>query len=131
MPKRKDPANVLSDGIMDMTLGGRIFACREKSGLSTEMLSSLLGVRPATLKAWENDRSEPRVNKIVALAGILGVSPTYFLAEEGFKGGSVGIPRGRAGKLLQKLKQEMAEIDEEQKQLTRRLHKIKLLVDRL
>ncbi len=88
-------------------------------------------MRPATLKAWENDRSEPRVNKIVALAGILGVSPTYFLAEEGFKGGSVGIPRGRAGKLLQKLKQEMAEIDEEQKQLTRRLHKIKLLVDRL
>ena len=29
---------------------------------------------------WEADRSEPRANKPVALAGILNVSPTYLLS---------------------------------------------------
>ena len=105
MPKRKDPANVLSDGIMDMTLGGRIFECREKSGLSTEMLASLLGVRPATLKAWENDRSEPRVNKLVALAGLFGVSPTHFLAKEEDDGLNISDKMGSRGKLVEMLKE--------------------------
>ena len=39
-----------------------------------------LGVRKATYMAWEADRSEPRANKLVALAGILNVSPTYLLS---------------------------------------------------
>ena len=30
--------------------------------------------------AWEADQSEPRANKLVALAGILNVSPTYLLS---------------------------------------------------
>ena len=41
---------------------------------------SRLGVRKATYLAWEADRSEPRANKLVALAGILNVSPTYILS---------------------------------------------------
>ena len=64
----------------DATLGGRISRAREASGLTVAQVVKRLGVRVATYSAWEADRSEPRANKLVALAGILNVSPTYLLS---------------------------------------------------
>ena len=64
----------------DATLGGRISLARETSGLTVVQVVKRLGVRVATYSAWEADRSEPRANKLVALAGILNVSPTYLLS---------------------------------------------------
>ena len=64
----------------DATLGGRISFAREASGLTVAQVVKRLGVRVATYSAWEADRSEPRANKLVALAGILNVSPPYLLS---------------------------------------------------
>ena len=67
----------------DDTLGGRIVAAREAAGLTSKELSVRLGVATKTVANWENDRSEPRSNKLSMLAGLLGVSPTWLLAGRG------------------------------------------------
>ncbi len=76
MPKH----TIFFDDNQDTTLGGRVFQAREATGMTVAQVVSRLGVRKATYMAWEADRSEPRANKLVALAGILNVSPTYLLS---------------------------------------------------
>ena len=76
MPRR----TIFFDDNEDTTLGGRISSAREVAGLTVTKVISQLGVRKTTYMAWEADRSEPRANKLVALAGILNVSPTYLLS---------------------------------------------------
>ena len=76
MPKR----SIFYDDMEDTTLGGRGFQARQAAGLTVSQVIKRLGVRKATYLAWEADRSEPRANKLVALAGILNVSPTYLLS---------------------------------------------------
>lgn len=61
------------------TLGGRISRAREGLGLSTAQLARRLGVKTNTVQAWETDRSEPRANRIIMLAGMIGVSPAWLL----------------------------------------------------
>ncbi|MEK9911568.1 MAG: helix-turn-helix transcriptional regulator [Candidatus Puniceispirillum sp.] len=75
MPNR----NIFQNDEEDSTLGGRISQAREASGMSVAEVVKQLGVRAKTYEAWESDRSEPRANKLVALAGILNVSPPYLL----------------------------------------------------
>ncbi|CTQ53984.1 transcriptional repressor DicA [Roseibium album] len=67
----------------DYTLGERICKARDASGLSTAQLARRLGIKTATLHSWEADRSEPRSNKLVLLAGVLNVSPTWLLVGRG------------------------------------------------
>jgi transcriptional regulator with XRE-family HTH domain len=131
MPNRKSPLNVLSVGNEEMTLGGRIHQSRNNAGMSQQMLANLLGVKSSTLKAWENDRSEPRVNKLVAMSGILGVSPTFFIAEEGNAGIAVTANRGRHTKLVNLLKEEMEVLYEEQKTINLRIRKMNNLIKKL
>jgi transcriptional regulator with XRE-family HTH domain len=76
MPKR----SIFYDDNEDTTLGGRVSQAREAADLTVSQVINRLGVRKATYLAWEADRSEPRANKLVALAGILNVSPTYLLS---------------------------------------------------
>ena len=76
MPKR----TIFFDDNQDTTLGGRVFQAREAAGMTVAQVINRLGVRKATYMAWEADRSEPRANKLVALAGILNVSPTFLLS---------------------------------------------------
>ena len=76
MPKR----SIFYNDKEDTTFGGRVFQAREAAGLTVSQVINRLGVRKATYLAWEADRSEPRANKLVALAGILNVSPTYLLS---------------------------------------------------
>lgn len=123
--------NILSPEEPMSTLGSRIFETRRNAGMSLNMLASLVGVKPATLRAWENDRSEPRLNKLVAMAGIVGVSPTYFIAEEGNPGDEVKGVRGRNDKLLAMLKDELRFINEQQKLQNQRLRKINSLIEKL
>jgi len=131
MPNRKSSLNVLSVGNEEMTLGGRIHQSRNNAGMSQQMLANLLGVKSSTLKAWENDRSEPRVNKLVAMSGILGVSPTFFIAEEGNAGIAVTANRGRQNKLVNLLKKEMEALYEEQKTINLRIRKMNNLIKKL
>ncbi|ADZ71220.1 helix-turn-helix domain-containing protein [Polymorphum gilvum] len=73
----------LRGGGPERTLGERICLARDAAGLSTAQLARRLGVRTATLQAWESDRAEPRSNRLVLLAGVLGVSPTWLLVGRG------------------------------------------------
>lgn len=65
------------------TLGGRIGRAREAAGLSVRETANRLGVKRETVSAWENDRSEPRTNRLYMLAGILGVSPVWLISGAG------------------------------------------------
>ena len=131
MHNNKKPDNILTAGEEEMTLGGRLYASRQNAGMSLNLAARLLGVKSSTLKSWENDRSEPRVNKLVALAGLLGVSPTHFMAEEGNDGVDVSAIKGRRGKLVEVLREETSCALKEQKQLNQRLRKIDALIQKL
>jgi HTH-type transcriptional regulator, cell division transcriptional repressor len=61
------------------TLGGRIWRARDALDISVAQLARRLGVKAETIAAWESDRSEPRANRLIMLAGVLGVSPTWLL----------------------------------------------------
>lgn len=68
---------------LDDTIGGRISVAREALGLSAVQLARRLGVKTKTLQDWEADRAEPRANRLVMLAGVLNVSPTWVLVGKG------------------------------------------------
>lgn len=65
------------------TFGDRLTAAREAQGMSVSKLAGRLGVKIQTLQGWENDRSEPRANKLQMLAGVLNVSIRWLLTGEG------------------------------------------------
>ncbi|WP_282610243.1 helix-turn-helix domain-containing protein [Pelagibius sp. Alg239-R121] len=61
------------------TIGGRIRQARTEAGLSQKQLATRLAVTNKTLENWEEDRSEPRANKLVMLAGVLNIPSTWLL----------------------------------------------------
>ena len=65
------------------TLGGRIVYAREAQDLTTSQLARRMGVKTETLNDWETDRAEPRSNRLLTLAGMLNVSPTWLLTGAG------------------------------------------------
>ena len=75
------------------TLGDRIAGAREAAGLTQAGLARGLGVRLATVQAWEDDRAEPRANKLQMAAGLLNVSVGWLLTGGG--DGPDGPPEGR------------------------------------
>ena len=65
------------------TFGDRLAAARDAAGLTQDQLAKRLGVKPKTLRGWENDVSEPRANKLQMMAGVLNVSIPWLLTGEG------------------------------------------------
>ena len=65
------------------TFGDRMTGAREASGLSQAELARRMGVKLGTIRAWENDQSEPRANRLQMLAGMLGVSIMWLLTGQG------------------------------------------------
>ena len=65
------------------TFGDRVAGAREDAGLSQDELARRLGIRSRTLQGWEEDRSEPRANKLQMLAGITGVSLRWLMTGQG------------------------------------------------
>ncbi len=65
------------------TFGDRVAGAREQAGMSQADLAKRLGVKLKTMKAWEDDLSEPRANRLSILSGILGVSLRWLLTAEG------------------------------------------------
>ena len=61
------------------TFGDRIAGARDVAGMSQSDLARRLGVRLSTLHAWEEDRSEPRANRLQMLSGLLNVSLPWLL----------------------------------------------------
>ena len=123
--------NVLLSDEPESTLGERICNARQEAGLSLSLASHLAGVKASTLRDWERDRSEPRVNKLVALAGIFGVSPTHLLAEEGNSSNPVAVTKGRHEKVIALCKAEIADIEKQQIALTKRLGEISKLLKKV
>ena len=65
------------------TFGDRLAAAREQAGLTQGALADKLGVKKATLSAWENDLKEPRANRLQMLAGMLSVSLSWLMTGMG------------------------------------------------
>ncbi|MGD1878518.1 MAG: helix-turn-helix domain-containing protein [Kiloniellaceae bacterium] len=65
------------------TIGGRIARAREAAGLTVAQAARRLGVKTVTWQGWENDRAEPRSNKLLLMAGSFSVSPTWLLTGYG------------------------------------------------
>src|SRR6056297_474952 len=109
------------------TFGDRMTGAREASGLSQTELAKRLGVKVKTIRAWENDQSEPRANKLQMLAGMLGVSIMWILTGEGdgLDGPERGddLPDEMADLLseLRKMKVDQARMAERMGRLEKRL----------
>lgn len=65
------------------TFGDRLGLAREAAGVSQVQLADRLGVKVQTLRNWEEDRSEPRANKLQMLAGMLNVSMVWLMSGQG------------------------------------------------
>ncbi|XDA97617.1 helix-turn-helix transcriptional regulator [Sulfitobacter sp. LCG007] len=65
------------------TFGDRMTGAREAAGMSQSDLARRLGVRLETLRAWEEDTSEPRANRLSMIAGVLNVSMPWLLTGQG------------------------------------------------
>lgn len=65
------------------TIGGRISLARDAIGLTVEQASAIAGVTTETWANWENDRAEPRANRLDMLARILQVSIAWLLNGQG------------------------------------------------
>jgi transcriptional regulator with XRE-family HTH domain len=74
------------------TFGDRVLAAREAAGVEQRDLALRLGVALRTVRAWEDDQSEPRANRMQMLAGVLGVSLRWLMTGEG-----PGVPSPEAG----------------------------------
>lgn len=61
------------------TFGGRLSRARSATDLSTKELAWRLGVKTATINAWECDRSQPSAQRMNKLSGILSVSLSWLL----------------------------------------------------
>tara|TARA_B100000989_G_C19393540_1_gene406777 strand:- start:190 stop:585 length:396 start_codon:yes stop_codon:yes gene_type:complete len=131
MSSIEEEYNVVSTSQPEMTLGGRIAQLRMNGNFDSVDLSKQLGVRLATYESWELDRSEPRINKLVALAAILGVSPTYLLAEEGHKGIRKKNQKSQHTLELIKLQQQVLFLEAQMKENLKQLKKISRAITNL
>ena len=128
---QKKEINVVSTSQPEMTLGGRIAKLRTDGGFDSVELSRQLGVKHETYESWELDRSEPRINKLVALAAILGVSPTYLLAEEGHKGVKEKSKNSTRSIKLINLQQKVLFLEAQLKENLKQLKKISRAINNL
>lgn len=65
------------------TFGDRVVAARDAMGMTQSQLARRLGIQLKTLRNWEEDRSEPRANKLQMLAGMLNVSIIWLMSGQG------------------------------------------------
>lgn len=65
------------------TFGDRLADARAAMGLGQEELAHRIGVRAKTLRGWEEDKAEPRANRLQMLAGVLNVSISWLLTGQG------------------------------------------------
>ena len=105
------------------TLGGRIVDARDSQNLSTAQLARRIGVKTETVQGWESDRSEPRSNRLLTLAGILNVSPTWLLtgAGESPAGGLDETEMMHIRASVERMRQQLLTVADELEQLQERL----------
>lgn len=89
-------------------MGSRIRQSRTRLGLTTQQLATRIGVKPATVENWENDRSEPRANRLVMVSGILGVPVLWLLNGEAPGDGAAKPNFDEAAAIARKLESAVA-----------------------
>ena len=107
----------------DDTLGGRLVSARDAAGLSTAQLARRIGVKSETLSCWENDRDEPRANRLVTLAGVLNVSPTWLLcgSGEGPADSLVATEMTKIRSAIERLRESMLTVTDELEEIEQKL----------
>lgn len=131
-PDLGDPDDDALDDYTDATstFGDRLGLAREAMGLSQAELAERIGVKPATLRNWEEDRAEPRANKLQMLAGMLNASMIWLMSGQGAApappgAGLAGPDHGGAARAcldeLRRLRGEQARIVERMARLEKRL----------
>jgi len=105
------------------TFGDRIVAARDAMGMTSQQLARRMGIKPATLQSWENDRSEPRANKLQMLAGLLNVSMVWLMSGEG-RGVRGDVPQEASNVDWQPLIDELRAIREAQSELVLRSRRL-------
>ncbi len=67
-----------------------------------------MSVKPSTIESWEAGRSEPRANKLVMLAGVLGIPVLWLLDGEMPDGVSFEVDLNETSAPARKLKRAIA-----------------------
>lgn len=109
------------------TFGDRVSAAREALAMSEEDLARRLGVKLKTVRAWEEDLSEPRANKLQMLAGVLNVSFRWLLTGEG---DGLDAP-GAVGDIAPEVSQLLTEIRQIRGQMANAAERLGVLEKRL
>ncbi len=108
------------------TMGGRISAAREAAALTVAQAARRLGVKTATLNNWENDRSEPRANRLTMLAGLLNVSPMWLITGRG-----EGVSEPDMPLEVAQVKTALEQVIAQQSLLTEAVERLKTAVSRM
>ena len=90
------------------TTGSRIEQARNQLGLSVPQVARRIGVKRITLENWENDRSEPRAEKLLKLSGLLQVPMIWLLTGTTPKGLDSNFVAPETAKITQKLERALA-----------------------
>lgn len=78
-----------------MSLGDQIRRARHAKGISQQAIATKFGISRAAVAQWENGTTRPDQDKLVELAGILGVGLDALLSD----GAVVGSPNHRPAPL--------------------------------
>jgi transcriptional regulator with XRE-family HTH domain len=119
-----DPSEHDERGALDFTdetstFGDRLVAARESMGMTQAQLAHRLGVKLQTLRNWEEDRSEPRANKLQMVAGMLNTSMVWLMSGQG--AAPVPSRKSAAGSVGEELIAEFRAIQSEFARLGRRI----------
>lgn len=101
------------------TFGDRVTLAREAVGLDQESLAGKLGVKLKTLRNWEDNRAEPRANKLQMLAGVLNVSMIWLLSGRG------RLPEfvtSETQRVVEDCLSELQSLQAEQRRIAERMH---------
>lgn len=105
------------------TFGDRVAAAREAAGMTQAQLAKRLGVKTNTVAMWEDDRNEPRANRLQMMAGLMNVSMGWLLS---------GIGEGARPEAPDKDATEaLAELRAARKDHERALKRLRRVEDRL
>jgi transcriptional regulator with XRE-family HTH domain len=103
------------------TFGDRVAAAREAAGLTQAQLARRMGIKTSTIESWEEDRAEPRANKLQMMSGLLNVSIIWLMSGQG-EGITVTESDDTAD--ISEVLTELRTIRTEQQRLTERLARL-------
>lgn len=134
MSMREATVEEIGDDVSDdytdaaATFGDRLVRAREATGTTQAQLAHRLGIKLVTLRNWEEDRSEPRANKLQMVAGMLNVSMVWLMSGQGEAPTLGAAQSGESAETglaeLRSLRSELLRLAERTARLEKRLRSI-------